>query len=78
MADACVCMGVSDDAIRQAVVEGAQTFEEVRLATGSSGGCGGCEEQNRIRIPSPAECHEKGWIGINSEKLSRLFPAVQR
>lgn len=50
MADACVCMGVSDDAIRQAVVEGAQTFEEVRLATGSSGGCGGCEEQVRQLI----------------------------
>ena len=45
MADVCVCMGVSDDAIRQAVVEGAQTFEEVRLATGCSGGYGGCEEQ---------------------------------
>ncbi|MHB1798766.1 MAG: multinuclear nonheme iron-dependent oxidase [Vulcanimicrobiaceae bacterium] len=47
MIDICICNGVTDNDIRCAVASGTRDFEELRLFTGCSGGCGGCEEQAR-------------------------------
>lgn len=47
MADVCLCQSVSDEDIRRAAAEGARDFEELRIVTGCSGGCGACEEQAR-------------------------------
>ena len=38
----CGCDRVYEDAIRQAIREGAATFEEVQKATGCGNGCGNC------------------------------------
>lgn len=38
----CLCKGVSDQAIRQAVQEGARSWREVREQTGCGTQCGKC------------------------------------
>lgn len=42
MAILCSCNGVTDRAIRQAIVDGAGTVSGVRLACGASSRCGTC------------------------------------
>lgn len=47
MFEVCVCHNVTEEDIRCAVASGARSFEVLRLLTGCSGGCGGCEQEAR-------------------------------
>lgn len=38
----CLCNGVTDRDIHQAVADGVETMRELRMATGCSGNCGRC------------------------------------
>lgn len=47
----CICKGVSQEEIHDAVLKkGKKTFEEVQAFTGCSTGCGTCEERIRNYI----------------------------
>lgn len=52
----CICRSVSEETIRNAILMGAHTFEEVQSATGCSTGCGTCESAVRdlVRKYKPA------------------------
>ncbi len=41
----CACMGVTREAIEEAVKDGATTYDEVQDKTDAGLGCGGCEEE---------------------------------
>ena len=41
---ACECMSVTVGMIKEAVENGARTFEEVQEQTGAGAGCGACSE----------------------------------
>ena len=40
----CLCQGVSDKEVRQAIARGATTRKQVTRACGAGAGCGGCHE----------------------------------
>jgi bacterioferritin-associated ferredoxin len=46
----CVCHGISDQRIREAVACGARSFEEVQACTGVATNCGACEHTARSVI----------------------------
>jgi NAD(P)H-nitrite reductase large subunit len=41
----CACMGVTREAIEEAVKGGAKTFDDVQDKTDAGLGCGSCEEE---------------------------------
>lgn len=43
----CICKGITDHQIRQAVDEGASSFQQVRNTLGVASKCGSCEELAR-------------------------------
>lgn len=43
----CICHGISDRRIREAVTGGARSFEEVQACTGVATNCGACEQTAR-------------------------------
>lgn len=51
----CLCQGVSDREIRQAIARGAVTRKQVTRACGAGAGCGGCHESIQ-QLLSDAGC----------------------
>jgi len=43
----CLCQGVSDKQVREAIAKGASTRKNVTRACGAGAGCGGCHESIR-------------------------------
>jgi bacterioferritin-associated ferredoxin len=41
----CLCEGVSEREVNQAIKEGARSIRDIRRACGAGGGCGGCHDQ---------------------------------
>lgn len=51
MEKVCLCRGVSDEKIIEAIKEGATSFSEVKEKTGAgTGGCGGMRCRNKIEM----------------------------
>lgn len=46
----CICHGISDGRLREAVACGARSFEEVQACTGVATNCGACEHTARSVI----------------------------
>ena len=46
----CVCHGISDRRLREAVASGARSFEDVQACTGVATNCGACEHTARSVI----------------------------
>jgi len=57
----CVCNGVTEQQIRDAIDAGASTLPELRLALGVAAGCGACQNfaadmlDATLKIPSPPQ-----------------------
>jgi bacterioferritin-associated ferredoxin len=51
----CVCKAVSDQAIRRAVADGADSFEELQARTGCTTCCGCCEAEARELLEASLE-----------------------
>jgi bacterioferritin-associated ferredoxin len=49
----CVCHGISDRRLREAVQRGARSFEELQAQTGVSTCCGACEPMARAMVEPP-------------------------
>ena len=49
----CVCHGISDRRLREAVQRGARSFEELQAQTGVSTCCGACEPMARAMVEQP-------------------------
>lgn len=56
----CVCQRVSHRDIARAVAEGAQSFDEVQLATGAATCCGCCETCTRETLEEALADHHGG------------------
>jgi bacterioferritin-associated ferredoxin len=52
----CHCLGVSDREIREAVLDGANTVDQVEERCGAGGGCGGCRELVSDVIAGQGSC----------------------
>ena len=51
MAKICLCKGIDEETIIEAIKNGAKTFEEVKEATGAgTGGCRGARCQMKIEM----------------------------
>lgn len=62
----CVCKALSDQDIRRAVAQGADSFSELQANTGCSTCCGCCEQEAR-------ECFE---ASLESECRAVALPAA--
>jgi len=51
----CVCHGISETRLNQAIQEGARSFEQLQSCTGVATCCGACE-------PAPARCSTRPLI----------------
>jgi len=56
----CVCKAVSDHAIRRAVADGADSFEELQARTGCTTCCGCCEAEARELLEASLESERLG------------------
>lgn len=45
MSEVCMCFGITEEAIRNAIKNGAKTVEAVGEATQAGTGCGGCVDR---------------------------------
>ena len=54
----CICQGITDRRLEEAVREGASTFEELQARTGVASCCGACESTAREILDEacPARC----------------------
>ncbi|MDS0528198.1 (2Fe-2S)-binding protein [Clostridium sp. SHJSY1] len=51
MEKVCICRGISDEKIIEAIKEGATSFLEIKEKTGAgTGGCGGMRCKNKIEM----------------------------
>jgi bacterioferritin-associated ferredoxin len=50
----CSCTGITDHQVKQVVVAGACSVDEVTRACGAGGGCGGCHELLARLLSQPA------------------------
>ena len=48
----CVCHGISETRLQQAILEGAQSFEQLQSCTGVATCCGACEPCAREMLDS--------------------------
>ena len=62
----CVCKAVSDQDIRRAVAQGAESFEDLQAGTGCTTCCGCCEQEAR-------ECFE---ANLESESRAAALPVA--
>lgn len=53
----CVCKGISDRRIRDAVHQGQSSFEELQRCTGVSTCCGKCEPTARAVFEAAVDAH---------------------
>jgi bacterioferritin-associated ferredoxin len=53
----CICHGISDRRLRQAVSDGAQSFDDLQASTGVGSCCGACEPSVRELVD---ECRAEG------------------
>jgi bacterioferritin-associated ferredoxin len=47
----CVCHGITEKRLQQAIVEGARSFEQLQSCTGVATCCGACEPCARDLLP---------------------------
>ncbi|HWP66396.1 MAG TPA: (2Fe-2S)-binding protein [Candidatus Limnocylindria bacterium] len=52
----CLCQGVSEREVAEAVARGASTLSEVRRACGAGGDCGACVAHIRAQIEAARGC----------------------
>jgi bacterioferritin-associated ferredoxin len=74
----CLCQGVTERQVREAIADGATTRKKVTRACGAGAGCGGCHESIReILREHRAACGvEPG--GDDSSETNLAAPAVRR
>lgn len=63
----CLCHGVTDRAIRQAVREGVSDFDGLQKATGVATCCGGCRDYAEDTLT----------LALSTEAVNRLTVAAQ-
>jgi bacterioferritin-associated ferredoxin len=49
----CLCQGISESRLQQAIVEGARSFEQLQSCTGVATCCGACEPCAREMLDRP-------------------------
>ena len=54
----CVCHGIRDRDLRQAIAAGKCRFEELQSCTGIATGCGACETLARQMLDSASQCSD--------------------
>jgi bacterioferritin-associated ferredoxin len=57
----CLCQGISEKRLQQAIHEGARSFEQLQSCTGVATCCGACEPCAREMLAErvPADTHER-------------------
>jgi bacterioferritin-associated ferredoxin len=55
----CLCKGLTDSDIRDAVASGTTSFKELRLSTGVSSGCGTCAGMAKTVFENAKEASSK-------------------
>lgn len=55
----CICAGISELSIREAVRSGAETLESIRETLGACSGCGRCEQMLRELLESLLEVPDR-------------------
>ncbi len=70
----CLCRGVTDGHIREAISEGCCSYRDVRQATGVAGQCGkcACEAKNVVR----KELAKLGTLAQQSQLQSLAYSAA--
>ncbi len=71
----CLCLGVTDREIQQAIAEGASTVEDVMYCTGAGTRCGSCVETIAAMVVEGSDARE-GAEPMESGR--RALPVVRR
>ncbi|MBM4265745.1 MAG: (2Fe-2S)-binding protein [Deltaproteobacteria bacterium] len=72
----CLCQGVSDKEVRQAIARGATTRKQVTRACGAGAGCGGCHESIQDLIQKHAACERGGEAPPSGPVKSSAYGAA--